>query len=62
MGPEHIESSCSENKVAEATVKLLFEIQVIERLGEVCPVEVRIDPKHLPENGLTDLDKILGKS
>lgn len=38
MRPEHIESGGGENKVAEATVELLFEVQVVERLGEVGPV------------------------
>lgn len=62
MRPEHVESRRGENKVAETAVELLFEVQVIERLGEVGPVEVRIDTKHLAENGLANLDKVLGEA
>lgn len=62
MRPEHIECGCGENKVAEAAVELLFEVQVVERLGEVSPVEVCVHTEHLTENGLANLDKVLGKA
>lgn len=62
MRPEHIEGGGGENKVAEAAVELLFEVQVVERLGEVGPVQVCINTEHLTEDSLADLDEILGKA
>lgn len=62
MGPEHIESGSGENEVAEAAVELFLEVQMIERLSEVGPVEMCIDTEHLAEDGLADLDEILGEA
>lgn len=62
MRSEHVEGGGGENKVAEAAVELLFEVQVVKRLGKVGPVQVCIDTKHLTEDSLADLNKVLGEA
>lgn len=59
MGSEHVECGGGEDEVAETAVELLLQVQMVERLHEMSPVEVRVDTKHLAENGLADLNKIL---
>lgn len=59
MRLEHVEGRGGQDEVAEAAVEGLLEVEVVERLGEVSPVEVRVDAEHLAEDSLTDVDKIL---
>lgn len=48
--------------MTETAVELLLQVQVIERLSKVGPVEMGVDSEHLTENSLADLDKILGEA
>lgn len=48
--------------MTKAAVELLLQVQVVEGLNEMGPVEVGVDSEHLTENGLTDLDKVLGEA
>lgn len=41
--------------MGEATVELLFEVKMVERFGEMCPVQMGIDSEHLAENHLADV-------
>lgn len=62
VGSEHVERCCGQDEVTEATVELLLQVQVVERLKEVGPVKVGVDSEHLTEDSLTDFDKILGET
>ena len=44
--------------MAEAAVHALFDIQVVERIDKVSPVEVGVDAEHLSEDSLADIDKV----
>lgn len=46
----------------EATIQLLLEVEVIERVGEVRPVQVRVDAEHLSEDDLTNLEELVGEA
>lgn len=61
-GLEHIQGGSGQNEVGEATVELLLEVEVIERLGEVSPVKVSVDSEHLAEDHLTDVDELIGET
>lgn len=52
LGLEHVKSSGGEDKVAEAAVQMLVEADVVEWVGEVSPVQMRVNAEHLSENGL----------
>lgn len=45
--------------MGKTTVELFFKVQVIEWFSEVCPVQMRIDPEHLPKNHLADINKLV---
>ncbi len=47
--------------MAEAAVHSLLEVQA-EHVVEVRPVQVRIHPEHLAEDGLASLAEVLGKA
>ena len=55
---QHIDLRSRENEVAEAAVHALFDIQVVERIDEVSPVEVGVDAEHLSEDSLAHFDKV----
>lgn len=61
VGLEHIEGGGGEDEMAKATVQLLFEVEMVKRLDKVGPIQVCIDAEHLAEDGLADLDKVLGE-
>lgn len=56
---KHVQRSCCQNKVRETAIELFFKVQVIERLGEMCPVKVGVHTKHLTENHLANFEKLL---
>lgn len=62
VGFEQIEGRGREDKVTEATVELLLEVDVVEGVGEVGPVEMGVDAEHLAEDGLADVDEVLGEA
>lgn len=62
LGLQQVEGGSGKNEVTEAAVQLLLEVEVVERLGEMCPVEMGIDPEHLQEDGLADVEEVLGES
>lgn len=49
-------------EMAEAAVQLLLQVEMIKRIGKVGVVEMRIDAKHLQENGLADAAKLFGEA
>lgn len=51
-----------ENEVAETAVEWLLQVQVIVRVDEVSPVQVSIDAEHLAEDGLADIEEIVGET
>jgi len=59
---QHVNLHGSKNEVAEATVHTLLEVEVVEWLDEVGPVQVSIDTEHLAEDGLADIVKLRGKT
>ena len=44
--------------MAEAAVHTLLDVEVVKRVDKVGPIEVSVDSEHLPEDSLTDLDKV----
>lgn len=48
--------------MAEAAIHALLDIEVVEWINEVCPVEMSVDAEHLSEDRLTDLDKVGGET
>lgn len=54
----HIKRNGSEDEVREHRVELLLQVQVVEWLGEVGPVEVSVDAEHLAEDGLANLEEV----
>lgn len=61
-GLEQVEGGGGQDKVGEAAVELLLEVEVVEGVGEVGPVEVGVDAEHLAEDGLADVDEGLGEA
>ncbi len=59
MWLHHIQSGGGEDEVGEARVELFLEVEVVEWLDEVRPVEVSVDAEHLAEDGLADLEELL---
>lgn len=59
---EHVNLGGCKDEMAETTIQMFVEIQVIERIHKVSPIEMRIDSKHLPKDGLADVDEFLGKA
>lgn len=59
---QHIQSARREHKVRKATVELLLEVEVVEGVDKVSPVQVSIDSEHLSEDGLADLEEVLRES
>ena len=55
---QHVNFRGRENKVTEAAVHWLFQTQVVERINEMCPVEMRVDTEHLTEDCLADIDEL----
>lgn len=48
--------------MAEAAVHGLLEVHVEHGVLEVSPVQMRVDAEHLPEDGLTDIEEVLGEA
>ncbi len=48
--------------MTEAAVHLSLKVEMVERVDEVCPVEVRVDSEHLTKDSLADLEKFNGKA
>ena len=48
--------------MTEAAIHTLFEIEMIEWVDEVSPIEMSVDAEHLAKDGLADLDKFGGKA
>lgn len=61
-GLEHVEGSGCQDKVREATVELLFQVKVVEWVGEVSPVEMSVDTEHLSEDHLADVEELVGEA
>lgn len=59
---QHVEGAGCQDKVAEAAVELFLQVEVVEGIDKVGPVEVGVDSEHLAEDGLADLDEFLGKA
>lgn len=62
LWPQKIERGCGQDEVTEATVQLLLEVEMIEGLQEMVPVEVGVHTKHLQEDSPADADEVLGKA
>ena len=62
MWLQHLKGCSSEDKVTEATVKVLFKVEVVKWINEVGPVEMSIDTEHLAEDSLANIDKIWRKA
>lgn len=45
--------------MAEAAVHALVEVEMVERINEMCPVEMSVNPEHLTEDGLANINKVL---
>lgn len=50
-----------QQEVAEATIQLLLEVEVVEGVDKVRVVQVRVDAEHLAEDGLADAAELLGE-
>jgi len=61
-GLEHIQGGSSQHEMGEATVELLLKVEVVEGLSEVSPVKMSIDPEHLSEDHLADVDELVGET
>jgi len=55
---QHVNFRGRENKVTEAAVHWLLQTQVVERINEMCPVEMRVDTEHLTEDCLADINEL----
>jgi hypothetical protein len=62
MGIEHLKGHRRQDKMAETAVQVLVKAEMVERIDKMSPVEVRIDAKHLAEDGLTYVDELLRKA
>lgn len=62
LRPEHVKRRRREDEVAEAAIQLLLQVEVVEWLDEVGPVQVSVDAEHLAEDCLADLHKVLGEA
>ena len=62
LWPQEIKCRCGQDEVTEATVQLLLEVQMIERLQEMVPVEVGVHTEHLQEDGSADSDEVFGEA
>jgi hypothetical protein len=58
MRLQHINLGRGKDEVTKAAVHALFEIEVVERIDEVGPVEMGVDTEHLAENRLADIDEL----
>lgn len=58
---QHLERRGRQDEVAEATVQLLLQVEVVEGLHEVVPVQMGVDAEDLAEYQLTGAPKLLGK-
>lgn len=56
---EHVQRAGGQHEVTEAAVQLLLEVQVVEGIDKVRPVQVGVYPEHLPEDSLADLHEVL---
>lgn len=61
LWPQQIKGSGSEDEVTEAAVQLLFQVEVVEGLQEVVPVQMSVDTEHLQENRSADTDEVPGE-
>lgn len=59
MRLQQVQGRSSEDEVAEAAVKVVLEVQVIERLCKVRPVQMRVNTEHLEEDGLANAEELL---
>jgi len=48
--------------VTKVAIKLLLEVEVVERVHKVLLIEVGVDAEHLEEDGLADAGKLLRES
>lgn len=61
-GLEHVQRRGRQQEVAETAVELLLEVQMVEGLHEVRPIEVGVDAEHLQEDGLAYAREVLGET
>lgn len=61
-GLQHLERRGRQDKVAEATVELLLQVEVVKGLHEVVPVKMGVDAEDLAEYQLTGAPELLGKA
>jgi hypothetical protein len=59
---EHIEGASRQDEVRKTAVELLLKVEVVERVDEMGPVEMRIDTEHLSKDGLAHVDKVVRES
>lgn len=48
--------------MAETAIELLLQVQMVEGLRKVGPVKVSVDAEHLEEDGLANVEKLLGEA
>lgn len=59
---KHVQSTGRQDEMRETAVELLLKVKVIEWVDEMSPVEVGVDPEHLSEYSLADLQEVFRKS
>lgn len=59
---QHIQRRSRKQKVWEAAVQLLLQVEVVVRFGKVCPVEMSIHSEHLAEYHLTNVKELFWES
>lgn len=59
---EQVKSRRCQDEMRETAVQLLFKIEVVERFGEVRPIQMSIYTEHLSKDHLTHFEKLVGKA
>lgn len=44
--------------MAETTIEVLIEIEVVEWFDEMSPIQVSVDTEHLAKDGLADIEEL----
>lgn len=59
MRLQHIRRRRRENEVTEAAVQVFVQVEMVERVDKVRPIEMSIHAEHLTEDGLANVHKLL---
>lgn len=62
MPLQQIQRRGRQDEMTKTAVQLLLEVEVVERVGEMRMVEMRVYAKHLQKDGLADAAKLFGKA